>query len=33
MMTPRISEEAFEYYGLVDLQGKLGYQVLRGEEI
>ncbi|MDY6847225.1 MAG: type I restriction endonuclease subunit R, partial [Chloroflexota bacterium] len=32
-MTPRISEEAFEYYVLDDLLANLGYQILRGEEI
>jgi ATP:corrinoid adenosyltransferase len=32
-MTPRISEESFEYYVLDELLANLGYQVLRGEEI
>jgi len=32
-MTPRISEETFEYYVLDDLLAKLGYQILRGEDI
>jgi len=32
-MTPRISEESFEYYVLDDLLANLGYQILRGEDI
>jgi len=32
-MTPRISEEAFEYYVLDDLLANLSYHILRDEEI
>jgi type I restriction enzyme, R subunit len=32
-MTPRISEESFEYYILDELLAGLGYQTLRGEAI